>query len=503
MRTMKIIWAGLVLAVLMAGASAQAVSTNWWDINGATPGSGAGTDGSGSWTNTLWTTDSAGSSATTVWTPGAVAVFSAGTDGTAGTIGITITGTQNVNGLLKEEGGVNRPVFYNGVLNFVGANPFIQGDMGFQGVTVIQGTNTLTLGGSGNFQVGTMDLLKDAPGGQLSIKIKDSNTWNWKYTNTSFTGGTTLGAGSTLNWGANPGASLTNPDNGIVDAFGDGAITMEAGSTFASVRPSGSVSNSWRTVTNAFILSGDVVIQPLGGTQSSNGFNSLTLSGPVTLTADRKISVNTAANIGTATNNTTEIAGAVGGNYKLTKGGVGLLVLSGTNTYTGGTIVSNGALAVNGKILGPITVDAGATLLGNGTIDGAATVNGRLNSTNYSIGKLTFNTTLNLGSASTTTVRIVSSGSFSVLANDGGDAITISNGATIVFDTTGYTAQDGDRFTVLSNWVGRVGTLANITFVGTDLGNGKTLDTAGFLSHGIVSVGPFVTQKNLKLLILH
>jgi hypothetical protein len=141
--------------------------------------------------------------------------------------------------------------------------------------------------------------------------------------------------------------------------------------------------------------------------------------------------------------------------------------------------------------------------VGNGTIDGAATVNGRLNLTNYSIGKLTFNNTLNLGSASTTTVRIASSGSFSVLANDGGDAITISDGATIVFDTTGYTAQDGDHFTVLSNWAGRVGTLANITFVGTDLGNGKTLDTAGFLSYGIVSVGPFVSPKKLSLFILH
>jgi fibronectin-binding autotransporter adhesin len=97
-------------------------------------------------------------------------------------------------------------------------------------------------------------------------------------------------------------------------------------------------------VTNAFTLNGDVAITAADGISPSNGFNSLTLSGPVTLTADRKISVNAVDNIGTYRSNTTVIAGAIVGNHKLTKAGVGLLVLSGDNTFNGGIAVDAGTV---------------------------------------------------------------------------------------------------------------------------------------------------------------
>jgi uncharacterized protein with beta-barrel porin domain len=151
---------------------------------------------------------------------------------------------------------------------------------------------------------------------------------------------------------------------------------------------------------------------------------------------------------------------------------------------------------VDGKIDGLVTVDAGATLMGSGTIGGAATVNGMLKPGN-SPGTLTFDNTLNLGTASTTTVRIASTSSHDVLANDGGDTITFNSGSTIVFDTTGYTAQNGDSFTVLTNWSGRSGT---IIYKGKDLGNGLMLDTTKLLSDGIVTVGPF---KRMGLFILN
>jgi autotransporter-associated beta strand protein len=51
----------------------------------------------------------------------------------------------------------------------------------------------------------------------------------------------------------------------------------------------------------------------------------------------------------------------------ITKQGAGTLILSGTNTYTGGTTVNAGTLQVDGSI-GDATVNGGSTLSGTGTV---------------------------------------------------------------------------------------------------------------------------------------
>jgi len=63
--------------------------------------------------------------------------------------------------------------------------------------------------------------------------------------------------------------------------------------------------------------------------------------------------------------------GGTGGG--LTKFGSGKLELTGVNTYTGNTTISNGTLAVNGVVAGAVNVVNG-TLGGVGTIDGPVTV---------------------------------------------------------------------------------------------------------------------------------
>jgi autotransporter-associated beta strand protein len=50
--------------------------------------------------------------------------------------------------------------------------------------------------------------------------------------------------------------------------------------------------------------------------------------------------------------------------------GPGTLILSGNNTYTGGTTVDTGTLAVDGSIVGDVTVNSGAELGGHGSIGG-------------------------------------------------------------------------------------------------------------------------------------
>ena len=86
---------------------------------------------------------------------------------------------------------------------------------------------------------------------------------------------------------------------------------------------------------------------------------------------------------GTWTNQAAEgqlaIAGVVSGPFALTLGGVGTITLSGANTYTGGTTVASGTVAVSnasgsGCGSGAVQVNAGATLGGTGSIAGAVTV---------------------------------------------------------------------------------------------------------------------------------
>ncbi len=53
----------------------------------------------------------------------------------------------------------------------------------------------------------------------------------------------------------------------------------------------------------------------------------------------------------------------------------GSLALCGANTYSGGTTVSGGTLAVNGSILGDVSVNYGGSLAGRGSVGGMVIVN--------------------------------------------------------------------------------------------------------------------------------
>lgn len=77
-----------------------------------------------------------------------------------------------------------------------------------------------------------------------------------------------------------------------------------------------------------------------------------------------------------------DVQAPIGGTAGLNKTGTGNLLLSGANTYAGGTTVSAGALlATNGSNgsatgTGTVTVSTAAVLGGNGTVSGSVTVDG-------------------------------------------------------------------------------------------------------------------------------
>jgi len=90
-------------------------------------------------------------------------------------------------------------------------------------------------------------------------------------------------------------------------------------------------------------------------------------------------------------------AGAIDGAGDVIKQGAGRLFLTGTNTYTGATTISEGSLLVNGVITASAVTVTSGTLGGNGLLKGPVTIqsSGRL-APGASVGTLTISNSLNL-----------------------------------------------------------------------------------------------------------
>jgi autotransporter-associated beta strand protein len=85
----------------------------------------------------------------------------------------------------------------------------------------------------------------------------------------------------------------------------------------------------------------------------------LTLSNAIVLNADPTIDTGS---------NTDTISGVISGSGSLDKIGSGTLILTAANTYSGPTDVQEGTLGLRGSLASTVTVEAGATIGGTGTI---------------------------------------------------------------------------------------------------------------------------------------
>ena len=100
-------------------------------------------------------------------------------------------------------------------------------------------------------------------------------------------------------------------------------------------------------------------------------------------------------------------AGAINGSGIVTKLGSGKVTLTGTNTYTGATAISAGALIVNGALGASAVNVVDGTLGGNGLIQGPVTVQpGGTLSPGASIGTLTISNSLTLLNSSITIMEV-------------------------------------------------------------------------------------------------
>ncbi len=307
----------------------------------------------------------------------------------------------------------------------------------------------------------------------------------------TYTGGTTISGGTLV---------ATN-----VDALGSGDVTDDATLEL----------NTGGTFDNAIGGSGTVV---------KSGADTLTLSGSNSYTGGTTISGGTlvASNVealgtGDVTNNATlelntggDFINNIGGTGRVEKSGDDTLTLSGSNTYTGGTLINGGTLvASNVEALGTGDVTDNATLALNtgGTFDNAISGSGQvvksgdetltLSGTNSYTG----GTTISGGTLVATNVEALGSG-------DVTDDATLELNTGGTFDNaisgSGQVVKSGDKMLTLSganSYSGGTlisdGTLvaSNVEALGTgDVTNNATLalNTGGDFTNNISGSGQVV-----------
>ncbi len=138
-------------------------------------------------------------------------------------------------------------------------------------------------------------------------------------------------------------------------------------------------------------------------------------------------------------------AGIMSGTGSLLKEGSGTLNLTGGNTYSGGTSINAGALAVNGGITGTVTIGSAGALSGAGSV-GSVINSGNIAPGN-SIGTLTINGDVTFAGNSVYEVEANAAGQSDRLDVTG--AATLNGGTVAVLAESGTYAQS-TNYTILS-----------------------------------------------------
>jgi autotransporter-associated beta strand protein len=358
------------------------------------------------------------------------------------------------------------------------------------------GTGTLTITNSGNtysggtvVNGGTLSCSQDNPLGSGSLTLNDGVFF-------SLPGGGTITNAVVIPVGQNATINGNGTLNGPLS--GSGSLTHGGNGAFvlALLADNSGFSGS---ITNAAVISiknknslGTGTLYMNNGTNSALaaqadllGFNAIT----------NNIILLSTAKLGATSNaKSFELKGVVSGPGGLTANHPSVTVtLSGVNTYTGITAISNGALIVNGSLASPlITAASTAMLSGTGTVQAAVMNSGAALEIGGSVpGTMNFNGNLTLASGSTNVMKVFSTNSHDVLRGAGTN--TLSASGTVVLDFSGYvTIEEGDQFNVTQlyqNWSNVVpGVGLNVAAAG--LPGSFAMDASTVSSNGLVTIVP-------------
>jgi autotransporter-associated beta strand protein len=325
------------------------------------------------------------------------------------------------------------------------------------------GNKTFTLTGSNTGNNVMNAILTDNAANNITSFVKNGvGTWVLGSTSSSYTGTTTINAG-TLS----------------IASIGNGGIASSIGAS----------SNASANL----VLGGGTLLYTGATTSTDRNF---------TLTDGTTSQIN----ISNSNSNLTISGASASTTGGLTKAGAGTLVLSGNNTYTGATTINAGTLSIasitNGGLasaLGSSTNNAANLVLGGGTLvftGASGSTDRNFTLTNSTSSTINVTTALTIsGSAATTSGNLTKAGA---------GTLTLSGNNTYTGTTT---ASAGvlklDSANALPGGVGNTGGVSNLTFAGgvigltsasgdftRGLGNGSTqLNWSGSASGGFAAYG--------------
>ena len=448
----------LLVAVLVAAqAACVGVSSAASPGNVATWTGGAGT---GSWSGTSnWITPNISGKPTT---SGTWSLFFTGTTQTTNTndIGIITLGTM----AFTNDGSAGKTTTFtlsgstlalnNGSIVTTATNG---GSIANAGDTV--GT-ALALTGSNTFMIGAGHNLTVAGaisgGGSLQVRASNESGWLYLTNSNSYSGGTTITSGLVQNGlrssftdsysNAFGTGNIVVSGSGTIQLRNDSTITnnftiggngaLSSGTAMGALRGSFGASTATATVSGSIGLSSDALVRTAG---SASGTGSkMVLSGPVVLGSNTLTLAAGLVSGGTsaAAALPIEVRGVISGSGAVivASDSFASVLLSGTNTYTGGSTLTAGTLRVgSANALG-----AGFVAVNAGTLD--------LNGQNLQIGTLSGSSgaviTSNGGAASLTT-GVSGNSTYGGSILDGSGAVSLTKNGTGGLYLTGSSNYSG------------------------------------------------------------
>jgi autotransporter-associated beta strand protein len=379
------------------------------------------------------------------------------TPGSPGTInlngGTLMSDLINVSLINTAAGNANRPVFLGG--NGGGLAAQANTTMTVSGIisNAVAYAGPLTIGVAGNLVPGT-------GGNTANPALYASGTVDLSAGANTYTGGTILQSGTVR----------INGINNLGGAGTYGGLTFNGGTLQYAPAAGG-----------------------FGSLDLSSGYNGITLSsggGTLDVNGNSVTAANSIGNYG---------GGAL---VVMSSAANGTLTLSGANTYTGNTTVTNVTLNVNNASgsatgTGNVTVQNNGTLSGGGSLAGSVTVNsGGTFAPGNPLGVLTVGNNLTLAAGSTTFLQV----QHAPLTNDAvqiGGVMT-AGGTLIVTNTGGTALAAGDSFQLFSAG-SYSGSFASVTLpaLAPELGwNTSSLNSVGLLS--VISIVPQFNSVSVR-----
>ncbi|WP_264812010.1 beta strand repeat-containing protein, partial [Gluconacetobacter johannae] len=420
----------------------------------------------------------------------------------AGSPGVAMTTRQNAAGLASTPASI-LPVFDGGTLVLDGTplTPYTFSITGNNGSIDLAGQSATISNPISDALVGTpggLTITNSGSGGALTLSGANS-----------YTGGTTIASGAGLNLSGSVAGAVANAgtltlDGGAVGGTvtNNGALSVTAnGGSVGSLTGSGAGTlNGNLTLTNAAdtyagALSGTGGLTLSGGSETLTGTN--TYTGGTTINAGTLTGTTASFGSGAITNNGTLdisqntdgiLLNAVSGSGALVKDGSGTVTLAGPMSYTGGTVVNSGTLAMSGfpNVLSP------GSMTVNGTLDVSGVLGG------MPVTSLSGSGVVALGSRNLTLSH--ASGTFSGTITDGGIAggtggsLTLSDGTETLTGTntyTGATAINGGTLALSGSGSIAASTGLLVSPVGTFDISGTTngASVSGLTSFGTTALG--------------